>query len=646
MKFLCLALLALLTVSNAEDLVLPSFDDDGWTMSGLWSTMEDWDLCAFSDETHTGSYFGVVLEDECTYNLGHVVGSLEYSESIVVPTLATLEFSQFLFTETVALTNYDMAKVEISIDKKTTWQSYQIEASRQWETYTLNMAAYGGMEIHLRFSFDSADAVENNYFGWFIEDGVKFAVNDCEPDYYGPLCDCYIEDAGKLTDPSDFAPRLIADETGIISTENGNSLKIVVEHSANYFDPIFTFANDDAEECPFKFDLTFDSCANTWEGQLDWDIAFNFDDQMNDGCGIIREKHVDGTVTFLVGLTVTVSQAPLNEFGVAVLSTISENLDFELNYDEEVDISSSEIRVVGAYQIVGGIQDQVVSVLPPNPVLTISLTTETQWPYYPTPIPDYVDLASAAKCGLGPWVDCPEAVALSVLHETADCPGFTEGTTCEMTWTFEITPDMDMRCDIDGEYIVQFELSCLVSDSTVCGFTDPTVTETTNLAFTLDSSDMCATTVISSEAELVVSTYNEGTYTNPSQLFYYGAGVYVQVQASTDASDVAGVSILEVRVERADDTVADLYLVQDGVAIDLGLGTDVENTEEDVAYFSFQNMLDTVLPVDERITGDFEDVMIYVTVSLDYPDPAKRKLATFTLQAESTVDTASGDATI
>ncbi len=85
---------------------------------------------------------------------------------------AHLSFSHFLRKESSQY--YDIARVQVSTDEGASWQDVyvvtQSTAGDEMQRIDVSLAAYIGQMIRLRFSFDTRDALYNDYEGWVIDD--------------------------------------------------------------------------------------------------------------------------------------------------------------------------------------------------------------------------------------------------------------------------------------------------------------------------------------------------------------------------------------------------------------------------------------------------------------------------------------------
>jgi hypothetical protein len=83
-----------------------------------------------------------------------------------------LSFQHYLRKEDSVI--YDTARVQVSTDDGVSWEdvyvpSHDSEGSG-FEKVDVNLSAYAGQIIRLRFSFETFDLVHNNAEGWIIDD--------------------------------------------------------------------------------------------------------------------------------------------------------------------------------------------------------------------------------------------------------------------------------------------------------------------------------------------------------------------------------------------------------------------------------------------------------------------------------------------
>ena len=120
----------------------------------------------------TSFYYG--RGDTLTYNSG----ARNYGSITSIPIDLTgvvgaqLQFFHLLRTEN--LSPYDTARVQISADDGASWNDVFLSAvstpSDVLEGVDIDIGAYAGQLIRLRFSFDTIDSLYNNFEGWVIDD--------------------------------------------------------------------------------------------------------------------------------------------------------------------------------------------------------------------------------------------------------------------------------------------------------------------------------------------------------------------------------------------------------------------------------------------------------------------------------------------
>jgi uncharacterized repeat protein (TIGR01451 family) len=154
------------------------FDDfesglDNWTTDGLWHAENESDTCGSQQAPFPSSanaaYFG--QDDSCDYNTGSPeFGSLAMNSSVHLPADSTpvLNFSYFLQTEQTD--GFDQAYVEISNDGGFNWHLLTQLSDSAWQQKSVDLSAYTGSGVRVRFRFDTVDNVANNFFGLLVDD--------------------------------------------------------------------------------------------------------------------------------------------------------------------------------------------------------------------------------------------------------------------------------------------------------------------------------------------------------------------------------------------------------------------------------------------------------------------------------------------
>jgi PKD repeat protein len=152
---------------------IENFDDgvaDGWTNTGLWHVSS-----ACSTPPSTPSYLGYQEDSDCEYSTGaRTSGTATFDANLAGKTTGTLTFTHRFEKESYATSAFDQMKVQVSTNGGTSWTTLRQWDSRNanqlaWTPHSVDLDAYAGAAIKLRFFFDSMDHVANNYDGWFLD---------------------------------------------------------------------------------------------------------------------------------------------------------------------------------------------------------------------------------------------------------------------------------------------------------------------------------------------------------------------------------------------------------------------------------------------------------------------------------------------
>ena len=135
-----------------------------------------------SNSPTTSFYYG--KPDTLNYNTGaRNFGSItSVPISLSNSTDAWLTFSHYLQTEN--LSPFDTARVQVSADNGVTWTDVYVTAmsTGSMVTQNVNLNAYDGKTILLRFSFDTGDSLFNTFEGWVVDDvAVTVTKNNLPP---------------------------------------------------------------------------------------------------------------------------------------------------------------------------------------------------------------------------------------------------------------------------------------------------------------------------------------------------------------------------------------------------------------------------------------------------------------------------------
>ena len=168
------------TVSDSNG---ASFNDDfegdnsDWTTSGLWHAAIN-SSCASPNlgfvSADTAFYYG--QQASCNYNTGSAnSGSL--TSPIISDITANTALSFNYLREVESFNgNFDISTVEVlgTSGASTVFSLNASDASaNQWlASGDIDLSAFTGQSIQIRFSFNTGDATANNQIGWFIDDVV------------------------------------------------------------------------------------------------------------------------------------------------------------------------------------------------------------------------------------------------------------------------------------------------------------------------------------------------------------------------------------------------------------------------------------------------------------------------------------------
>ncbi len=123
----------------------------------------------------TSWYYGI--EGVFNYNTGGSNSGTLTSEPISLPVASQLLLNFEEWSEVEGLASFDRTRVQISTDAVTYTTVFESHGtSGVWESRSLDLTAYSGSTIHLRYWFDSIDGFFNNFEGWYIDDVEILAV--------------------------------------------------------------------------------------------------------------------------------------------------------------------------------------------------------------------------------------------------------------------------------------------------------------------------------------------------------------------------------------------------------------------------------------------------------------------------------------
>jgi hypothetical protein len=161
------------TIENTGDAPL-AFDIGCTGGAGEWDSTGFWHQTGHRAHDGTSSwYYGI--EGDWDYDNGSANSGTLLSPQVTIPeTSPELTFWQWRQTEGGSY--YDVSYVQISTDDGGIWNSvYQsTDNSSSWVQATVDLSSYAGQSVHIRFYFDTKDAIYNSYEGWYLD---EIAIN-------------------------------------------------------------------------------------------------------------------------------------------------------------------------------------------------------------------------------------------------------------------------------------------------------------------------------------------------------------------------------------------------------------------------------------------------------------------------------------
>lgn len=157
----------------------------GWTATGLWHRETSVDPCPNAHSGTASWYYG--NDAACNFDTGTNSGTLT-SQNIVLPATGNTQLSFWYYYETEETgTTYDRRYVQVAVDGGGFTNLTQLsgDTMNAWHQQVLDLSAYAGHTIQLRFFFDTVDPIANNYKGWYIDDVLVY--NTATPYVLNPV---------------------------------------------------------------------------------------------------------------------------------------------------------------------------------------------------------------------------------------------------------------------------------------------------------------------------------------------------------------------------------------------------------------------------------------------------------------------------
>ncbi len=156
------------------------FQDDvesgvsGWVASGSTS---QWHRSTHRSNSATTSwYYGT--EGTWNYDAGARTTGTLTSAAISLAGATQAELTFYEWSEVEADTGYDRTRVRLSTNGSSGWSTVfeSHGTSGAWVKRTVNLSAYLGKTVYVRFWFDSVDGLYNDFEGWYADD-VRVTVS-------------------------------------------------------------------------------------------------------------------------------------------------------------------------------------------------------------------------------------------------------------------------------------------------------------------------------------------------------------------------------------------------------------------------------------------------------------------------------------
>jgi hypothetical protein len=141
-----------------------------WIAAGMWHVAGD----RYSSETNAWAYNNGVNYNSGARNSGALISPwIDLTAALE----AKLTFRSWYETEDSG-TAWDRKLIHVSVDGINWIQAHQVSgAMREWTTQTVDLSAFAGERVRVRFFFDTIDGIMNNFAGWYVDDVCVQVVN-------------------------------------------------------------------------------------------------------------------------------------------------------------------------------------------------------------------------------------------------------------------------------------------------------------------------------------------------------------------------------------------------------------------------------------------------------------------------------------
>ncbi|MBX3358705.1 MAG: S8 family serine peptidase [Phycisphaeraceae bacterium] len=176
----------------------------GWTATGLWHAAS---ACAVTPACESAPWMAYNLDSTCTYATGAAnVGSLTMPTLALpaVPGGGSISLTYCSSVQTESSTSYDLHRVFVN--------GTVVDTPPQgtWSTRTVDLTAFAGQQVGVRWEFDTIDSVANGFRGWQVDTvAVSATTSVCQA-----RCLADFDRDGSVT-PGDIAAFVLAWSNGV-----------------------------------------------------------------------------------------------------------------------------------------------------------------------------------------------------------------------------------------------------------------------------------------------------------------------------------------------------------------------------------------------------------------------------------------------